>query len=337
MYMDISIPTISETSPTQYCIEVNLKGKNSTSESGSTYVLRKRYSDFVGLVAALEKEIGAELPITLPAKKWIGKHDQAFLEERRRGLELFLRRLTKIDEFTTSDVLRSFLEISKHDMNVKTDPYKTDKNTTGKGAEDWASQLESVQSLLREARVSSGVEERKLRVTAQARLRLIDTMLSQYGPVDLGDGEYRRRKDIINDLVRQCDLYNNSASSNITDQDFIMNGPAGITNNGPSNSLFTTASANKRTSSRVLGVPKETDRTRQLDNRGVFQLQQEDMNEQESMLQVLRQTIQRQRAMGENIKEELDLQSDLLTELEGTVQSTGSKLKMARRQVNKFT
>jgi hypothetical protein len=73
------------------------------------------------------------------------------------------------------------------------------------------------------------------------------------------------------------------------------------------------ASSGRRTparTGRVLG--KETERTRELDNEGVLQLQRQMMQSQDDNVDELRKIIIRQRELGTQINEELEVQNDLL-------------------------
>ena len=74
---------------------------------------------------------------------------------------------------------------------------------------------------------------------------------------------------------------------------------------GPSNGRRTPAR-----SGRVLG--KETERTRELDNQGVLQLQKQTMQDQDQSVEELMKIILRQRELGQAIHEELEVHNELL-------------------------
>jgi regulator of vacuolar morphogenesis len=67
------------------------------------------------------------------------------------------------------------------------------------------------------------------------------------------------------------------------------------------------------------GQPKETDRTRERDNQGVLQLQQQIMQEQDQDVEQLNQTVRRMKEVGIAINEELDEQKPLLEILDEDV------------------
>lgn len=122
----------------------------------------------------------------------------------------------------------------------------------------------------------------------------------------LGDGELRRRKDLLASARKEKDGLENllnamatksrldSAVATIQDkQSLIGNGPSGKAKPG-----------------RVLG--KETDQTRELDNEGVLQLQKQIMQDQDLNVDELRKIVARQKELGTAINEELQVQNEML-------------------------
>lgn len=122
----------------------------------------------------------------------------------------------------------------------------------------------------------------------------------------LGDGELRRRKDLLASARKEKDGLENllnamatksrldSAVATIQDkQSLIGSGPSGKTKPG-----------------RVLG--KETDQTRELDNQGVLQLQKQIMQDQDLNVDELRKIVARQKELGTAINEELQVQNEML-------------------------
>lgn len=130
----------------------------------------------------------------------------------------------------------------------------------------------------------------------------------------LGDGELRRRKDLLVNSRKEKDgledLLNamaakgrlDTAVASIEDKEALV----GSSNNNGSNGNRKPGAR----SGRVLG--KETERTRELDNQGVLQLQRETMEDQDLGLEELRKIVARQRELGVAINGELQVQSDLL-------------------------
>ena len=90
-------------------------------------------------------------------------------------------------------------------------------------------------------------------------------------------------------------------------------------------------------SGRVLGGPlKETERTRELDNNGVLQLQQQVMQEQDEDVLSLGKTVAKLKDMGIQINEELTIQNEMLGLVEGDVDRVQGKIDVARRRIGKI-
>ncbi|KAJ2857303.1 hypothetical protein J3B02_001090 [Coemansia erecta] len=83
--------------------------------------------------------------------------------------------------------------------------------------------------------------------------------------------------------------------------------------------------------------PQETNETRGLDGRGLLQLQQERMQNQDQIASDLSAILRRQREMGASIGDELDLQNQMLSEFDQNLDQTGNKLAAAKRQTGRFT
>ncbi|OCL06799.1 hypothetical protein AOQ84DRAFT_296300, partial [Glonium stellatum] len=91
------------------------------------------------------------------------------------------------------------------------------------------------------------------------------------------------------------------------------------------------------TGRRVLGAPaKETERTRELDNEGVLQLQKQVMAEQDEDLVDLAKVARRMREMGVQINEELVLQNQMLGLLDEDVDRVEGKMKVAKKRIDKI-
>lgn len=130
----------------------------------------------------------------------------------------------------------------------------------------------------------------------------------------LGEGELRRRKDLLINARKEKDgledLLNAMATKSRLDHavasiqskdELLRAGNA----DGASNGRRTPVK-----SGRVLG--KETERTRELDNEGVLQLQQQTMQDQDASVEELMKIIIRQRELGTAINNELEVQNELL-------------------------
>lgn len=122
----------------------------------------------------------------------------------------------------------------------------------------------------------------------------------------LGEGELRRRKDLLVNARKEKDgledLLNAMAAKGRLDN--------AVASMEDKEALVGSASRKPARSGRVLG--KETERTRELDNKGVLQLQRETMEDQDMGLEELRKIVARQRELGVAINGELQVQNDLL-------------------------
>jgi regulator of vacuolar morphogenesis len=122
----------------------------------------------------------------------------------------------------------------------------------------------------------------------------------------LGEGEIRRRKDLLVNARKEKngleDLLNAMAAKSRID-----NAVASIQDK---EALVGSASRKPARSGRVLG--KETERTRELDNQGVLQLQKQTMEDQDMSIEELRKIVQRQKELGIAINAELEIQNELL-------------------------
>lgn len=295
------------------------------------YTLTKRYSDFVALVTQLEDEVGRTVEVALPPKSWFKSKNVEFLDDRRRGLEVFLRRLVKIPHFYSSAALLEFLQLQK------VGPSKGGAGGSGvTTAVSWDDQVASITQMLKTARsnVIAGTAERyenqKLVLTAQTRFAQLEKSLSE--PHSMGektsDSEHRRKRTQLMDLQKLLKQVVTQLSTQTGSSE---------TSSGSSTPLTGTMRSSQRGTGRRGRVLGETDKTRELNNTGLVQLQKDSFQEQDESLRQMLGTIQRQKELGEAIRQEVDLQNEQLDELNGEVELTGARLKNAQRQVGKFT
>jgi len=88
---------------------------------------------------------------------------------------------------------------------------------------------------------------------------------------------------------------------------------------------------------RVFGAPQETETTRPLDDMGLMNMQQTQIQQQDNQLSQLTTILQRQRHLGEAIGSEIAVQIEMLDDLSGEVDRVGGKLHSASRQMNKLS
>ncbi|KAG5355333.1 Vacuolar morphogenesis protein 7-like protein [Yarrowia sp. C11] len=325
--MDISIPSYSVASTTTFTVQVDLEGGGDVRHRGdeNKYSLSKRYSDFVSLVSRLEDEVGRTVEVALPPKSWFKSKNVEFLDDRRRGLEVFLRRLVKIPHFYNSGTLLEFLQLQKVGPS---------KGAGAAGATvSWDEQVASISQMLKTARsnVVAGTAERyenqKLVLTAQTRFAQLEKALNEPAGAKTSDNEHRRRRTQLMDLQKLLKQVVSQLSAQTGSE----------SSSGASTPLTGTVRSSQRGTARRGRVLGETDKTRQLNNSGLVQLQKDSFQEQDESLRQMLGTIQRQKELGEAIRQEVDLQNEQLDELNGEVEVTGARLKNAQRQVGKFT
>jgi regulator of vacuolar morphogenesis len=81
-------------------------------------------------------------------------------------------------------------------------------------------------------------------------------------------------------------------------------------------------------------LPAETELTRGLDNEGLLDLQKQTMEDQEQHVEQFSAILSRHRQLGLAIDQELETQNQMLSELDGSVNDTATKLKIANRKMN---
>jgi regulator of vacuolar morphogenesis len=151
----------------------------------------------------------------------------------------------------------------------------------------------------------------------------------------LGDGELRRRRDLLSAarVEREgLEKLSNSMSSSFA---------GGHRDGAPSSSdkimLLGSASSSGSRGGRVLGTPiQETSRTRELDHGGLLQLQKQVIHEQDQEVNALTSIVRRQKEMGLAIKGEVDRQVEMLTRLNEDVDRVEAKTKVANNRLKKM-
>ncbi|KAG0640443.1 Phox homologous domain-containing protein [Tuber brumale] len=134
---------------------------------------------------------------------------------------------------------------------------------------------------------------------------------------ELLDGEIRRRKDLVSSARKERDGLESLANSLASKRAAQNSSAAAMA--ADKNALFTGASASRSTfgGGRVLGAPlPETERTRELDNQGVLQLNDQYMREQDRVVEGMLKNVGRMKEIGVAIGEEIDLQNKMLEDLD---------------------
>ncbi|KAI1378429.1 Phox-like protein [Hypoxylon crocopeplum] len=358
---EITIPTTSLQTPrdnskpyTLYNITLRLPLR--------TFVVQKRYSDFAALHQALTSLVGTPPPAPLPGKSWFKStvNSPELTEDRRLGLESYLRAIAESPDRRWRDTpaWRTFLNLP----SISSTGNSAASVRAGYGipngdaanaaaAQDpgtWLDLHGEMKRDLQEARrclakrdsatdnstaLEAGSAAKKALVKAGGLLTvLINGLRAMQDARRLGEGEIRRRKDLLAAArVEREDLdkLSTAVSAAMKASQRAMPSAADKTaliGNGP------------KTRGRVLGVPlPETERTRELDNQGVVQLQRQMMKEQDEDVEGLTKIIRRQREMAEAIHREVEEQTVMLDHVNEQADVVSTKVNVAKNRTKKLS
>jgi regulator of vacuolar morphogenesis len=339
-----------------------------------TQTLQKRYSDFVELNAALTASVGAP-PASLPGKSWFSRtvNNPQLAEERRKGLVEYVKAIEDAPDpkWRSSVPYRTFLGFSIPSANEgkqKTSELEDEAIGPAKPSmtsQQWLDLHAQLKQHIQESRMCLTRRDQATTTTqqhdasAQAKkwlvkahtliLRLEEGLRGlQAGNERLGEGEIRRRRDLLTRARKEREALEGvcAAPWSVSGTREAANGRGSKSNNSDSASIKSNGSMpgsfpsglTKQTGRRVLGGPpaKETDRTRELDNQGVLQLQQKVMQEQDMDVDELAKVVRRMREMGVAINEELVEQSQLMDMLDEDVDRVGGKIGVAKKRIKKI-
>lgn len=370
--VEISIPsaTISSTTPpyTLYNITCRLPVRS--------YSVAKRYSDFTSLNESLTQQVGAAPPASLPSKTWFSKtiSNPDLTETRRQGLETYLRTInTGTDSrWRNTAAWRSFLNLPSSALNSTAD--KAHGVLTGPGGFGapisdptlWLDTHRDLKAQLHEARLQltsrdqAETTQKQHEASAKAKSALVKSgsllvALEQglkaisegsngsggWGSKPLGNGEIRRRKDLLSAARQEKDgldsLLNamatktklDNALASVADKSSLLN------TSDSSTASRSQSTARGPRSGRVLG--KETAETRELDNQGILQLQKQKMQDQDLDVEELRKIVMRQKELGIQINEELEVQNEMLQRTDEDVDRVQGKINIAKKRIGKIS
>jgi regulator of vacuolar morphogenesis len=139
--------------------------------------LRKRYSDFAALDAALRSHVGAP-PAPLPAKSWLGGFlglgstlgSPEQIEKRRHGLEQYLQAIETGEDgrWRVTPAYREFLELgSDKDKKTANLPGAQFGKDRVRDSTDWLDKYQEVKGNLQDARRWLTSREQATAATAQ--------------------------------------------------------------------------------------------------------------------------------------------------------------------------
>ena len=325
--------------------------------------VRKRYSDFVQLHNSIGAQAGTAAPASLPPKTFFSSttHNSALTESRRAGLEAYLQTINNNADSRWRDTpaWRAFLNLPSNLSSKNSSASSLRGKDAGiSNVSDpvlWLDVHRELKSLLQEARshvatrdkAESIAEEHERGTRAKKALVKAGTLIvmlgqglktrqEDWGKERLGDGEVRRRRDLVAGAQKEKDDLENLllAMAKKRELDQVIDGKATLIHENTPRSNGTSHGAKAVGRGRILG--KETARTRELDNRGVQQLQQQMIKEQDEDLDIMAAAVRRQKELAIQINEELVVQNEMLDMLDDDVTRVEGKIGIAKKRVDRI-
>ncbi|KAF8587339.1 Phox-like protein [Ramaria rubella] len=312
----------------------------------------RRYSEFDDLNADLTRLTGSAPPTSLPSKHIFSfrKNDPTILEERRTGLEAYLRAIvgSKDGQWRESSAFKEFLGVP------------IGKEASGSSQftlSSWLDDQADLQTLVRDIRADinkrnsladmgdvsashiSNVQAKKKLVTLLDRVGILAKGLETLGLRGMAQGELQRRSDMVARLQDDCEkLGKMVVAARQTSRPLTSAArDHGQASHADREALLSHPASSNRPVTRVFGgPPQETEATRPLDDEGLLQLQKTQMDKQDSQLSQLTSILRRQRQLGTAISTEIDQQNELLDDLSNNVERVGSKLGATNKQMRRL-
>ncbi|KAK3332558.1 hypothetical protein B0T19DRAFT_398314 [Cercophora scortea] len=334
---EISIPTTSLSTPTDgskpytlYNITLRLPLRS--------FVVQKRYSDFLALHQTLVSLVGSPPPAPLPSKSWFKStvSSPELTEDRRASLERYLRAIAEPPDrrWRDTSAWRAFLNLpssstthsaaSASGVSIgagRVPPAIGLRDANLAAASDpgtWLDLHREMKGALHEARVALGrrdsARENSAKVEAGAAAKRaverdgLDKLSSSLAAAGTAGSGGARHTGVASQSDRVA----------------LMGGAgAGVGS----------SAAGARPGGRVLGAPlPETERTRELDNTGLLQLQRDTMREQDEDVEALARIVRRQKEMGMAIHDEVNRHVDMLNRVNEDADVVGRKLGVAKER-----
>ena len=330
-----------------------------------SFNVQKRYSDFVDLHSSLTSVCGQTPPQPLPAKSWFAKtiNNPQLTDERRLGLEKYLQTINTHSDtrWRNNAVWRAFLNLpssfASTSQSSKADTLHSFISGPGSNKDTpisdpilWLDCHRDLKTHLHDARLqltnrdqaSTPQKQHEASAAAKSSLVKAGSLLSaldagvaeiKKSPTHkLGEGELRRRRDLLASARKDKDGLESLLNA-MTQKSALDSAVASI---GDKDALLSsnTSSHKPKSGGRVLG--KETSETRELDNQGVVQLQKQKMKDQDMDVDELRKIIQRQKELGTQIHEELEVQNEMLRMVDEDVDRVQGKIDVAKKRIGKI-
>ncbi|PQE12956.1 PX domain-containing protein [Rutstroemia sp. NJR-2017a BBW] len=342
-----------------------------------TFVVQKRYSDFVALHSSLTSLISSPPPAPLPAKTWFKStvSSPELTETRRQELETYLRSIAENPDrrWRETSVWRSFLNLPSTSGNASVSSARegliaaSQRGTGSNGAlmadsQVWLDVHRELKGQLHDARLflgrrdsattaagqyEAGAKAKTCLVKAGGLIRDLEEGLkfmsegdkNGRGEAKVGAGELRRRRDLLGSAkVEKEGLEKLAVSLAVKNQNGGATGGSGsaAATQADKSALF--GPGVTKPSGRVLGAPvPETNKTRELDNEGVLQLQKQMMQDQDLDVDELAKIVRRQKEMGLAIHGELELQNEMLKRVDEDADRVKGKMDIAKKRIAKIS
>ncbi|ODA76874.1 hypothetical protein RJ55_07390 [Drechmeria coniospora] len=326
-----------------------------------SYVVQKRYSDFSQLHGTLVELVGAPPPAPLPAKHWLKStvNSAELTRHRQTSLETYLRTIAETPDRRWRDTAawRAFLGLPSASANNSAASAAGMAVNAAAGAADpgtWLDMHRELKQCLHEARqclsrrdgashagdgtaaAEAGASAKRALVKAgNVIAALADGLRKVQESKRLGDGELRRRRD----LVSSARMERNGLEKLASDMASPPSSDADRRGQGSSCAAEKTGPPARgcKPGGRVLGAPPaETDETRELDNQGILMLQRREMEAQDEQVEQLAAIIRRQKEMGLKINEEVEAHGEMLDRLDQDVTRVDGKLRVANDRVKRM-
>lgn len=285
----------------------------------------------------------------------------ALTEERRRGLELYLRAINECEDSRWRDTSawRSFLNLPSYltdQTGTKADALHSVLFSPGGAgapitdATVWLDSHRDVKAQLHEARLHltsrdqafSPQQQHEASAAAKSCLIKVGGMITaleeglknlqqdegRWDSQKLGDGEIRRRKDLIATAKKEKEGLENLLNA-MTTKSKLDNAVAAMAD------TERLVGTKPKTGGRVLG--KETAETRGLDNEGVLLLQKQKIEDQDLDVEELTDIVARQKKLAVAINEELKYQNEMLKMVDEDTDRVQAMINITRKRISKIS
>ncbi|TQV94445.1 hypothetical protein V2A60_005488 [Cordyceps javanica] len=330
-----------------------------------SYVVQKRYSDFSKLHEALLQQVGAAPPQLLPQKHWLKSTVSSpnLARERQVGLERYLKTIAESPDrrWRDTSAWRAFLNLPSSSTTNSAASAGGRASNVASGAADpttWLELHKELKQHLQDARTSlskrdGAADSGNMTAVAEAAaasrksivrggtliLLLTDGLKKLQESGRIGDGELRRRRDLVSTAKMEREGLDKLANSMPSGA---LSGAASSSARGlsasPEKSKLLNGSGARPGGRRLGGgaPAPETDKTRELDNQGVLMLQKQEMETQDLQLDQLTAILRRQKEMGLQINEEVERQTQMLDVLDEDEGRVRAKLGVANNRIRKM-